>query len=249
MDEPGHGPLIHGDGTSEAIWQRSGELQGVPLLAAAALASNHDRVVIVSPHPDDEILGVGGTMTQLSLQGVPILVVAVTDGEASHAGLDPAQLAQTRNAERLCALRALDVLDCKLVRLAFPDGAVAAHSAALSAFLRAALKRRDLVFCPWRSDGHPDHEATAMATIAATAQIGCLVLEFPIWGWHWASPLDIPWRYALKVPMSEEIWRRKCVALDHFVSQIDPRNGEAILSQATLARFRRTFEVFFGQLR
>jgi len=39
------------------------------------------EVVLLSPHPDDEALGCGGTLTLLNRKGVSSTVVFLTDGE------------------------------------------------------------------------------------------------------------------------------------------------------------------------
>lgn len=77
---------IFGEGTPELQWQ--------PWLAQAPLADDPlsgllqgcQRVVIVSPHPDDEILATAGIMQHCADSGLPCTVIAVTSGEASHPG-------------------------------------------------------------------------------------------------------------------------------------------------------------------
>lgn len=39
-------------------------------------------LVVVAPHPDDETLGIGATAAQLAASGVPVQLVAVSDGVA-----------------------------------------------------------------------------------------------------------------------------------------------------------------------
>ena len=47
----------------------------------------------------------------------------------------------------------------------------------------------DLVVCPLLDDGHPDHAATARATVAAAALAGAGAVRcFPIWAWHCHDP-------------------------------------------------------------
>ena len=41
-------------------------------------------MVVIAAHPDDEVLGVGGTMAVLAAGGAQLRLIAVTDGEASH---------------------------------------------------------------------------------------------------------------------------------------------------------------------
>ncbi len=39
---------------------------------------------VVAPHPDDEVLGTGGLFARLSQIGRNVLIIAVTNGTASH---------------------------------------------------------------------------------------------------------------------------------------------------------------------
>ncbi len=56
-----------------------------PLDAAAVLRlARGQRIVVVAPHPDDETLGCGLLIARAARAGVPLAVVALTDGQASH---------------------------------------------------------------------------------------------------------------------------------------------------------------------
>ena len=76
-------PSLKGDGTPEDVWWAPGGLDTIPARDPAVVRPP-GRVVVVAPHPDDEVLGVGGTLAAWA--PVEVLVVAVTDGEGSHPG-------------------------------------------------------------------------------------------------------------------------------------------------------------------
>lgn len=68
------------------------------------------RLVVVSPHPDDEVLACGALIALHVARGGPATVIAVTDGEASHRGdplWSPESLANARRAERRLGLARL----------------------------------------------------------------------------------------------------------------------------------------------
>jgi len=139
------------------------------------------RVVLVAPHPDDEILALGATLAQLSAQGHGIHIYAVTDGEGSHprsTEWTPDRLRAERPLETERALAQLNIR-ATVERLGFPDGAVAAHEKDLAQ--RLQLRSDDTVFVTWRHDGHADHEACARATLAAARSSGASCIEFPVW--------------------------------------------------------------------
>jgi len=142
-----------------------------------------DRVVVLAPHPDDEVLGAGALLRWLHGEGVPTTVVAVTDGEASHARsavISPAALRRVRAEERDAALSALGVAPA-LVRLGLPDGAVTAHRAALTEAIGGLVDVRTTVVAPWRVDGHPDHDAVGHAAAIAADHRGASLWEVAIW--------------------------------------------------------------------
>src|SRR6185312_15572981 len=67
-------------GTAEEAWDGWVELKHLPV----ADPLDWPSAVIVAAHPDDEILGAGGTLARLAAGGARLRLVAVTDGEASH---------------------------------------------------------------------------------------------------------------------------------------------------------------------
>lgn len=128
-------------------------------------ADRGGSIVVLSPHPDDESLGCGGTVRLLTTAGVRVEVVYLTRGELG--GEDPAalsaeaqtQIAQRRTVEALSACRILGV-----EQVDFLDGCDAQLSVQprLVEALVHRLAARDYqrVFCPWPREHHPDHVAT-----------------------------------------------------------------------------------------
>src|SRR2546427_801947 len=115
--------LIEGQGTPESSWQAwFAQRQPVPL-ALDELLQGRSRIVIVAPHPDDEILGCASLLRRCAQQGLPCLVISVTDGGASHPGSTlwpPQRLACARVQESNQAL-ALLAPAAQVVRLGLPD--------------------------------------------------------------------------------------------------------------------------------
>ena len=243
---------IEGRGTPESQWRGWLARQPLPVVPVHDLLRGCRRAVIVAPHPDDEVLGAAGLMRQCADTAVPCTVVAVTDGDASHPGSSlwpQGRLADARAQESAQAL-ALLAPNAQVARLGLPDGHVADHASQLTAALRHMLQPGDALFCTWRGDGHPDHEATGHACAAAARQMECRLFELPIWTWHWAAPDDsrVPWRRAVAVPLAPGHLALKRQALACFRSQLlpDPSTGkDAILPAWATQRLLRSFEVVF----
>lgn len=251
MDAVKRGP-IQGEGTTEAQWNSWPGLAQLPTLTADQLVPPGARVLVVAPHPDDEVLSVGGLLAQLAHSGTPVQVVAVTDGTASHRGSNewPAErLARERPRESRAALRCLGI-ERDPIRLGLPDGGLHELQGLLADRLLGLMQASDVVFTTWRRDGHPDHEATGDACVFAAARIGARLVEVPVWGWHWAAPGDAraPWHRARRLLLGPDAVARKRRALQAFVSQLLPdasTGAEPILRATTVARAARDYEVFF----
>lgn len=235
-------------GTAESIWLGAGRLQGLQPLRLARVR----RLVVVAPHPDDEVLGSGGLLQRMQHLGLEVMIVAVTDGEASHPvasrlGLDVGAM---RGIESQVALDRLGCGPVRVVRLGIPDGSVAVQRPHLTNVLSGLLGPDDLCVTPWRSDGHPDHDATGAATLAAARATRTPVLEYLVWAWHWATPKSaaVPWRQCRRLDLDRRQIARKRWATYAFTSQIRPGHSEErqgpLLSDSILRRFWRPFEVF-----
>ncbi|NAZ87550.1 PIG-L family deacetylase [Kineococcus indalonis] len=239
-----------GAGTPEEAWRRWPGLGDLPVLELRGLT----HLVVVAAHPDDETLGAGGLLARAADAGARIDVVVATDGEASHPGsptTTPEQLARVRAVELERAVAAL-APGARVHRLQLGDGRLAEpeRAGALREAVAALVRPASWLACPWRGDGHPDHEAAALAAAAAARAVGARVLQFPVWAWHWAHPGDarVPWARAVRLPLEEEVLRRKRSALAEHVSQtapLSPRPGdEALLAPGVLRHFTRAAEVF-----
>ncbi len=256
MTVPGpqvEGRRIEGRGTDEQTWQRWPGWGRMPQAGLDDLVPAGARLVVVAPHPDDEVLGAGGLLATAADAGRPVLVVAVTGGGASHPGSlrwpEPTLLAQ-RRTEREEALHELGVDASAVLELGIADGTVTAHLHDLTERLGACVQPGDVVVAPWELDGHPDHEAVAHAVSAVSLANGCSALQMPIWGWHWVRPDsgDFPERRAVGLGLAPTMARRKRAAAARFVSQLtdDPSTGAApILPSWALDRLLRDREVFF----
>ena len=183
-------------------------------------------LVLVAPHPDDETLGFGATAATLRARGVDVQVVSVSDGGRAYPNLSPLErrwMERDRRAEVVSATKRLGLREP--IHLGLPDGELDAHEAELTTFLTELLEsdpNGPWCAATWSGDGHPDHEAVGRATVDAGRRAGTVVLEYPVWMWHWAQPgdADVPWDRVAAVPLERAAVARKQHAAKVFETQL-----------------------------
>jgi LmbE family N-acetylglucosaminyl deacetylase len=142
------------------------------------------RLVVVAPHPDDEVFAAAGLMRWAIGCGATVQIVAVTDGENSHAAssaITPRQLVRRRAAERAAALAHLDLAAVRVHRLGLPDAAVSQHEAAVASRLATLADHDTVIVSPPPDDGHPDHDAAGRASWQGAMASGAGCWFTPIW--------------------------------------------------------------------
>ena len=221
--------------TTEAEWLDA--LDAVPRWTPPLVPT-----VVVAPHPDDETLATGGLIAYLRQRGVPVQVVAVTDGEAAYA--HAAGLASMRILEQEAALAQLGVSRDAILRLHLEDSNVAAGEATLAAKLLEIVTAECHLVAPWQHDWHPDHEACGRAARQVASQTGAMLSSWFFWTWHTATP-DVLDTLKLKaLSMDGRLMAARQRALACHASQLAHASGEPILPESFLAPARRPIEVF-----
>jgi len=237
-------------GTPESSWRASSRLADSPAMSWGVAG----LVVVLAPHPDDEVLAVGGAMVALRRAGWSIHLLAVTDGEASHPRsrrIAPAQMAVIRAGERATALARLGLGDVEVTRLRYADSAVD-RAAELAEHVGGFLQGASLCLAPWKHDGRPDYDATGRAAATACAALGIRLVEYPVCAWQWARPSTRvwPWTRTRRVPLAPDIVMAKRRAIAAYRSQLAPvgpaREDAAVLPHEVVARFHRPFETVFA---
>jgi LmbE family N-acetylglucosaminyl deacetylase len=209
-------------------------------------------LILVAPHPDDETLGLGATAAMLASRGIPVQVVSVTDGGASHPWLTKTQRRKLERIRRNELHSATELLGlAPPISLGLADGELLACTAELTQALTDRLAAADPgAWCAatWRGDGHPDHEAVGAAAAVAAERTGAVLLEYPVWMWHWASPDDdaVPWERAARITLDQTAADRKRRAASVFGTQLLPRSGgDSVLPPYVLGRLLAVGELVF----
>jgi N-acetylglucosamine malate deacetylase 1 len=136
--------------------------------------------MVIAPHPDDEILGCGGTLALLSQRGCEIKVIVVTDG--SGAGwLEPGAV-EARRQESISALHVVGVSDVEFMNE--PDGSFQSSKEFERKMIDAHEQfEPDWIFAPAVLDYHRDHVAISQALHTVWLESGSTarLFHYEIW--------------------------------------------------------------------
>jgi N-acetylglucosamine malate deacetylase 1 len=124
------------------------------------------RVLVVSPHPDDESIGSGGTLRDHVVRGDEVRAIFLTSGESGGHGAPVHETAQVREREAEAAATILGLAH-------EPDGAVRVTRALVRRLAEALqLWRPEIVYVTHDREMHPDHRAAARLVRRAVSEGG-----------------------------------------------------------------------------
>lgn len=194
------------------------------------------RLMAILAHPDDESLGMGGTLAKYGAEGVETFLLTATRGDAGRfrgypqddhrhpgrAALAGIRETELRNAAIALGLREvtfLDYLDQGLDR-ADPAEVVAA----IAAHIRRVQPEVVVTFGPDGAYGHPDHIAISQFATAAVA--AAANHSFPVPSAPAAPPHLVSKLYYLA--WSESTWQGYEAAFRKLVSVVDGVERQAV---------------------
>src|SRR5688572_15550444 len=88
------------------------------------------RVMVISPHPDDETIGCGGTVLTHVVAGDVVYAEMLTSGENGGHGLEKNETAKVREVEAMTAAAMLGIKSVEFYRQ--PDGNLRAITSVVS---------------------------------------------------------------------------------------------------------------------
>jgi LmbE family N-acetylglucosaminyl deacetylase len=129
-----------------------------------------DRIALVVAHPDDETLGLGGTLSSLRR----LTLIHLTDGSPRHPAdarrsgfADRESYAAARRHELDAALVAMKASVASRIAYDVPDQESIEHVDAIVERLEADLDGIDAVITHPYEHGHPDHDTAALGVALA----------------------------------------------------------------------------------
>lgn len=184
-----------------------------------------DHILIIAPHPDDEVIGCGGLITRLVAEGHPPHIIILTGGENSHQGCCTSSHNEIKNARRELTRNALNILGVKeeyIHELDFPDGGISAtHPEADKLSCLISKISPDIIFVPHWGEGWPDHVNTARI-IKDMVSDDTQIYEYCVWMWYYNVWRGLNWKNAFRQTMTQEEHRLKLAAIEAYIKPCAP---------------------------
>jgi len=246
------------------IWQmlRKDLLKIIFIIKGQQFSASLDNVLIIAPHPDDEVLGCGGMIADLTALGKRTDVLFITEGAASHNGCCSVVESEVGKQRRYLAFQANAILGIPKENLTFLDGKDGklpregqADFNAMAQNIARIIKDKapDAIFCPHPLEGWSDHIA---ASELAGAAIALLPREkrprlyyYCVWFWYslpLTKALRIDWRKARLLNIQGQ-YSVKEKAINAYISALAPCGNPWVgkLPKEFLRAFDWQKELFF----
>ncbi|MDC0092736.1 PIG-L family deacetylase [Alphaproteobacteria bacterium] len=198
------------------------------------------KIVIIAPHPDDEVLGVGGTISRFAKNGVEVSILVVS-GHLPPIYDEKSFLITQKEA--LNAFKVMHVKNWKFLKIpatTLHQIPVAELNKKISNFIEK--HKPDCVFLPF-PDRHIDHRTVFDASVVAcrpnNKNAPRIVLAYETLSeTHWNVPgIEPSFNPDFFVNISDFIDDKK-EALKQYTSQIDGQNSRSIEACFALSKFR-----------
>jgi LmbE family N-acetylglucosaminyl deacetylase len=206
------------------------------LLADRPVWSPEDGpLLVVAPHPYDEVLGAGGLIHAWAARGAEVSVLSVSDGEAADP--DWRGLGSVRREELTLALRKLCRTHVSVTRLGLPDGGITRHLNRLRNAILSLARGKSTLIAPYERDGHPDREAVGRVCLDVARSQHLSIARYAVWARN-RTPRETPGEARwVRFVLSDDARRAKAHAVECFRSQIGPLHRD-------LAAVQQPYEAF-----
>lgn len=162
-----------------------------------------DKMLVIAPHPDDEVIGCAGVMSKYKSSGKTVKVLYCTKDSNER-------INEAKNASELLKVDEKVFWDYKIESIS--------KQGAFREKLKSLLEHEkpDIVLLPFWLDNHTDHRAIneALVRIGKTKSFDFMVYAYPVW---------FPVYPNLLVDISS-VWEQKVKAIKCYSSQLATRD-------------------------
>ncbi|WP_204246478.1 PIG-L deacetylase family protein [Alistipes sp. An116] len=196
-------------------------LHGVLTIIHKLSIQSWSRILIVAPHPDDEVLGCSGLIQRLLREEKRVDVVILSGGGKSHAACCQIEESLLIDSRRNLSRKAAGILGLPLDNLHFlnyPDGSIS-YDCPETGQLKNLIEelQPDVIFVPHRGEGWSDHLAAGTIVRKLVGKTSKVELyAYCVWFWFY-NIWNIDWKNAHILAMTSQEHRMKNRAIDAYV--------------------------------
>ena len=206
--------------------------------------AGQNTILVIAAHPDDESLGLGGTIHKASQSGDIVDVLLLSSGVGSRI-----TNREDSSARLAASKRALGLLGCRQIITAdFPDNSFdSIDLLTIAKFIELKISelQPNIVFTNFHSDLNVDHRLTAEASlVAARPKPGSPVNELYFYevlsstGWQFGAKQFRPTYF---IDITESMGRKEAALLEYATEMDEPPSARSYESVRALAKFRGNF--------
>lgn len=201
------------------------------------------NILVVAPHPDDEVLGMGGTIAKFVSEGNNVSVAIVTKGwEPLYPKEQVTKVrAEAKKANEIMGVKNLIFMDFPVTKLK----QVPMHELNESFAQLVKNEKPELVFLPFHGDRHLDHRCVYESCMVALRpgqqnnQLKRILCYETVSETHWATAYIEP-------NFEPQVWNDisqhlsvKLAAMEKYQSQLRPKpDARSIDALTSLAKWR-----------
>jgi N-acetylglucosamine malate deacetylase 1 len=225
-------------------------------LRAKPLDVSACKTMIIAPHPDDEVFGMGGLICKKLSKGEEIVIVFLTDGEKSILQNDPKEIASKRIELAKQVAKRFGIPNKNLYFFHLPDGEMGNLSTqrkkqVIKDLVKLMKKHRsEEIYCSHFLDRWSDHIAASYFIKEALSEqgSGAKLYFYCVWMWHSMSLMTF-FKNGLKnfkILSIEQEMIKKREAINLYKNALDQKGMPyiGILPRSLYRAFEWSYEVF-----
>lgn len=184
-----------------------------------------DNVLIIAPHPDDEVLGCGGLISYLNQQKKNIDIIFLTKGENVESNIPQDIIKEERTKLAIRASKHANQPLSHVFFLDFTDGEVNINNPETEKLknLIEQIKPKN-IFVTNIFDSHKDHIQSNNIIREITVDKNIKIFEYCVWFWHSMSVknfFSIKWKNVCFFKMGKELNKLKKELIKIYTDETD----------------------------
>lgn len=171
--------------------------------------NTNDRILVITPHQDDETIGCGGL---LALYGPQIDVILLTDGKYEMKDYDIDSVSSIRTKEFLNAMKLAKVNSIKCLNI--PIGKIIENNQLIT---NIDISKYKYVFIPNKHENHEDHSVVEkiIVKMKKKQKSNAIILGYEVW---------TPLRYVTSYLDISKVINKKTKMIQKYESQLTDRD-------------------------